>query len=61
MDFFKRIGTNRHKFKVQFFLNKLTSNAKLKGDVYVTIRRGNKWFIKRGSQTNNIGKKEFWE
>ena len=46
MDFFKRIGADRHKFKVQFFLGKLSSNAKLKGDVYITIRRGTYIFRK---------------
>ncbi len=40
MDFFKRIGTDRHKFKVQFFVGKLISNAKLGGDVFITIKRG---------------------
>lgn len=40
MDFFRRIGTDRHKFKVEFFLKKLKSHPKLKGDVYVTIKRG---------------------
>ena len=41
MDFFKRIGTDKHKFKVQFFLGKITSNVKLGGDLYITIKRGN--------------------
>lgn len=40
MDFFKRIGTDRHKFKVEFFFKKLTSNAKLPGTVSITIKRG---------------------
>lgn len=40
MDLFKRIGTDRHKFKVEFFLKKLACSAKLKGDVYIKIKRG---------------------
>jgi len=41
MDFFKRLGTDRHKFKLEFYLDTLSCNTRsLKGDVYVTIKRG---------------------
>jgi uncharacterized 2Fe-2S/4Fe-4S cluster protein (DUF4445 family) len=40
MDIFKRIGTDKHKYKLEFFLKRLACNAKLKGDVYVKIKRG---------------------
>lgn len=45
MDFFRRIGTDRHKFKVEFFLKKLSCSAKLKGNVYATIKRGISFII----------------
>lgn len=41
MDFFKRIGTDRHKFKLQFFIGKVKVSKKLKGEVSIAIKRGN--------------------
>ena len=41
MSFFKRIGTVRHKFKMQMFIERLSFNKVLPGRVYVSVQRGN--------------------
>lgn len=40
MSVFKRIGTQRHKYKMEFFIKKVTFSKTLKGSVYITIKRG---------------------
>lgn len=40
MSLFKRIGTDRHKYKMEFYIKKVTFSKSLKGSVYITIKRG---------------------
>lgn len=40
MSFFRRIGTVRHKYKVEFFIKRVTFNKVLGGTVYVSLHRG---------------------
>jgi hypothetical protein len=40
MDIFRRIGTQKKKFKVQFFIGRLKFNNYLPGKVYIVIKRG---------------------
>jgi cellulose synthase/poly-beta-1,6-N-acetylglucosamine synthase-like glycosyltransferase len=40
MSLFKRIGTDRHKYKMEFYIRKITFSKSLKGSVYITIKRG---------------------
>lgn len=41
MDLFRRIGTQKKKFKVQFFIGRLKFSNYLAGKVYIIIKRGN--------------------
>jgi hypothetical protein len=40
MSFFNRIGTQKKKFKVQFFIGRLKFSSHFKGDVQIVIKRG---------------------
>ncbi len=41
MDFIRRVGTARHKYKLQFFLKNLYSDLKIQDKVYIAVKRGN--------------------
>lgn len=40
MDLIKRIGTQKKKFKLQFFIGRLKFNSFCPGKIYIVIRRG---------------------
>lgn len=40
MDYIKRIGTDRHKFKLEFIMRKLKFTRQLPGKIYLSIQRG---------------------
>lgn len=40
MDIIKRIGTQKKKFKLQFFIGRLKFNTLCPGKIYIVIRRG---------------------
>lgn len=40
MDIIKRIGTQKKKFKLQFFIGRLKFSAFCPGKIYIVIRRG---------------------
>jgi hypothetical protein len=41
MDLFRRIGTQKKKFKIQFFIGRLKFSAYRAGSIYIVIKRGN--------------------
>ena len=43
MNFFKRIGAVKHKFKVQFIIDKLTMKLALTERLSIVVKRGSKW------------------
>jgi hypothetical protein len=45
MDLFRRIGTQKKKFKVQFFIGRLKFSNYLAGKVYIIIKRGNPSYL----------------
>ncbi len=47
MDLFRRIGTQKKKFKVQFFIGRLKFSSYKPGKIYIVVKRG-KIFIKKG-------------
>ncbi len=46
MSIFKRIGTVRHKYKMEFFIKRVTISKTLNGTVYISIKRGTIYNIK---------------
>jgi hypothetical protein len=40
MNLIRRIGTERHKFKLEFVMRKIKFSKNLPGKIYVSIRRG---------------------
>lgn len=46
MDLFRRIGTQKKKFKVQFFLGRLKFSSYKHGKIYIVIKRG-KYLLKK--------------
>jgi hypothetical protein len=46
MSLFKRIGTDKHKYKIEFYIKKIAFSKSLKGSVYITIKRGKNINIK---------------
>ena len=46
MSFFQRLGTDRHKFKLEFVMRKLKFSRHLPGKIYLSIRRGTSIFMK---------------
>lgn len=40
MDIFRRMGTNKKKFKVQFFIGRLKFSSFIKGKIYIVLKRG---------------------
>jgi hypothetical protein len=40
MDYIKRIGTDRHKFKLELVMRKLKFSRHLPGKIYLSIQRG---------------------
>ena len=46
MDIIKRIGTQKKKFKLQFFIGRLKFSALCPGKIYIVIRRGKIKFYK---------------
>ena len=48
MDLFKRIGTQKKKLKVQFFIGRLKFSNYLEGKVYIIIKRGNQLYLAIG-------------
>jgi len=40
MDMFRRIGTQKKKFKVQFFIGRLKFSSFKAGKIYIVIKRG---------------------
>jgi hypothetical protein len=40
MDIFRRMGTQKKKFKIQFFIGRLKFSSFIKGKIYIVLKRG---------------------
>lgn len=45
INFFKRIGTVKHKFKVEFIIDKLSMDLTLTEELSIVVKRGTHYFI----------------
>jgi hypothetical protein len=48
MDMFRRIGTQKEKFKLQFFIGRLKFSSFCEGKIYIVVRRG-RYFVIEGN------------